>query len=291
MKPVAFDYIRASRVSETVEVLAEYGSDAVVLAGGMSLGPMLNMRLVRPSVVIDITRDSDLQQVKSEGEALRIGATARQADVLADATVAKHVPLLALALPHVGHYQTRSRGTVGGSLAHADPSSEIPLCLVTLGGKVELTSRRATRVVAAQDFFAGILTTARRPDEMITASIWPKQRPSSGYAFAEFAQRHGDFAIAAAACEAELDDGGVVRSVRLGLGGVEDRPILADTAGGLGEVANDELARSIAATVSAAVNPLEDMSASADYRRALAETLTGQVLLEAFGNARARAVP
>ena len=286
MKPVAFDYIRADDEGEALDALKMSGSDAVVMAGGMSLGPMLNMRLVRPSVVVDISRLAGLGTIEQTGEGARIGATARQADVLADANVLQMVPLLAVALPHVGHYQTRSRGTFGGSVAHADPSAEIPLALVTLGGAIELTSAGVRRQVAAGDFFKGILATARRPDELVTATIWPKRVPSARYAFAEFAQRHGDFAVAAAACAAEVT-GGRVHHLRLGLGGVEDRPILIDVSGFAGADVTRDLCTAIAEHAGEVVHPLNDMSASADYRRALAVTLAKQVLDEALQEVQA----
>lgn len=286
MKPVAFDYIRADDESEALDALRQSGSDACVLAGGMSLGPMLNMRLVRPSVVVDISRLHGLGAVSKSEEGVRIGATARQADVMADAEVMQAVPLLAAALPHVGHYQTRSRGTFGGSVAHADPSAEIPLALLTLGGSAELTSAQGRREVAAEDFFKGILSTARRPDELLTSTIWPQRVPAAGYGFAEFAQRHGDFAVAAAACCAEIEDGRV-RCLRLGFGGVEDRPILIDVSGFVGAEVAEGLTGDIAHYAGRSVTPLDDMSASADYRRALAVGLAKQVLGEALQGARA----
>ncbi len=285
MKPVAFDYIRADDEGEVLEALAQCGSDAAVLAGGMSLGPMLNMRLVRPAVVVDIGRLAGLRSVDSEGDRVRIGATARQADIMADAGVAEAVPLLARALPHVGHYQTRSRGTFGGSVAHADPSAEIPLALVTLGGEVELTSAHGRRHVEAKDFFKGLLSTARRPDELITGTVWPKRQPATGYAFAEFAQRHGDFAIAAAACALHLKDDRV-QSLRLGLGGVEDRPVLIDMSQFDEAEAPGDLALAIAEYAAGSLDPLEDMTASADYRRALTVSLARQVIDAAFEEAR-----
>lgn len=286
MKPVAFDYIRADDEGEALDALKLSGSDAAVMAGGMSLGPMLNMRLVRPSVVVDISRLARLGTIEETGEGVRIGATARQADVLADANVLQMMPLLAAALPHVGHYQTRSRGTFGGSVAHADPSAEIPLVLVTLGGAIELTSASGRRQVSAADFFKGILATARRPDELVTATIWPGRVPSARYAFAEFAQRHGDFAVAAAACAAEVKVGRL-HHLRLGLGGVEDRPILIDVSGFSGADVTGDLSAAIAEHAGEVVRPLDDMSASADYRRALAVTLARQVLDEALTEARA----
>lgn len=286
MKPVAFDYLRAASLDDVTAALGEAGPDAVLLAGGMSLGPMLNMRLVRPSLVIDLGQVDELRAVTGEGDEVRVGATARQADVMRDGMLADTVPLLAMALPHVGHYQTRSRGTVGGSIAHADPSAEIPLCLLTLDGAVELASARSRRRVQAVDFFNGILSTARAADEVLTASFWPRRRERSGHAFAEFAQRHGDFAIAAAACAVELREDGTFESLTVGLGGVEDRPIRAETPEIAGRDIEPDLIEQVAESIAGSIAPLEDMAASAEYRRALARHLSTQVMTEAVDAAR-----
>ena len=285
MKPVAFEYCRPDTVEEACALLAEFGAEASLLAGGMSLGAMLNMRLVRPSAVIDIKRVAGLDAVRINGE-VRTGATLRQAAALADGALMKAIPLLALALPHVGHFQTRNRGTLGGSVSHADPSSEIPLALVTLDGAVELQSKRGTRRVPAREFILDILTTTRQPDELLTALFWPKPRAGAGYAFAEIAQRHGDFAIVACAAEAVLGPDGALVHLAFGLGGVESRPIVTDTAAFVGQPANADLAAKIAAAVAQAVTPMSDFKATADYRRALVTALGTQVLAEAFGKSR-----
>ena len=283
MKPVAFDHVRAEDLDEVTEVLAQEGPDAVVLAGGMSLGPMLNMRLVRPRVVIDIGRVGVLQGIlqASEGEII-VGAAVRQADAMYNDGLTKAVPLLAKALPYVGHYQTRSRGTLGGSVAHADPSAEVPLALLVTGGEVVLTSRRGVRKLGAEEFFKGMLVTARHEDEVLTGTRWRRCSPNARHAFAEFAQRSGDFAIAAAACALELDAEGRLHSLRVGLGGVEDRPVLVDTAQFLGEKAGDALWDAVSDHAGRSVDPLEDMTASAEYRKALATGLTRDVLTKAM---------
>ncbi len=287
MKPVAFEYCRPETVPEALALLKEFGTDASVLAGGMSLGAMLNMRLVRPTAVIDIKRIGGLDAVSINGE-VRTGATLRQAAALADPALMRAVPLLALALPNVGHFQTRNRGTLGGSVSHADPSSEIPLALVTAGGDVELQSKRGVRRVPAREFFLDILTTTRQPEELLTALIWPKAKPGAGYAFAEIAQRHGDFAIVACAAEAVLKADGSLAHLALGLGGVESRPVVVDTAAFLGKRADAALAAQIAEAASKSVTPMSDFKATADYRRALVEALGRRVLFEAFENAERR---
>lgn len=280
MKPVAFEYCRADTPEEATALLAEFGGDASVLAGGMSLGAMLNMRLVRPRAVIDVNWLSALAEIEERDGIVETGALVRQADALNSDVIARQVPLLGMALPHVGHYQTRSRGTLGGSVAHADPSAEIPLCLVTLGGTVVLRSRRVRRV-PARDFFAGVLTTARNPDELVAALEWPKRRPGAGYAFDEIAQRHGDFAIAAAAGAAEVG-GGKIKTLALGLGGIEDRPIAPDVSAFVGAAANDATARQIAAEIAERVTPIEDLQGTADYRRQLVRVIGARVISQAF---------
>lgn len=284
MKPVAFEYCRPDTLGETVGLLEEFGIDATLLAGGMSLGAMLNMRLVRPAAVIDIKRVAGLDAVAIDAE-VRTGATLRQAAAMADPALMRAVPLLALALPHVGHFQTRNRGTLGGSVSHADPSSEIPLVLVTLGGSVELQSKRGTRRVAAREFFLDILTTQRQPDELLTALLWPKATPGAGYAFAEIAQRHGDFAIVACAAEATLKGDGSLATLAFGLGGVESRPMVADTDSFLGKRADAALAAQIASAAAKAATPMSDFKATADYRRALIEAIGAQVIAEVFAKA------
>ena len=278
----AFEYCRPDTLDEALALLEEFGADASVLAGGMSLGAMLNMRLVRPAAVLDIKRVAGLDAVAVNGE-VRTGAVLRQAAALANPALMRAVPLLALALPNVGHFQTRNRGTLGGSVAHADPSSEIPLTLATLGGAVELRSKRGTRRVPAREFFLDILTTQREPDELLTALFWPREKPGAGYAFAEIAQRHGDFAIVACAAEAVAKPDGSLAALSFGLGGVESRPFVVDTAAFLGKRCGAALAAEIAAAAAASVTPMSDFKATADYRRALVASLGRQVLTEAFG--------
>lgn len=288
MKPAAFEYCRPDRLDEALDLLAEYGADVSILAGGMSLGPMLNMRLVRPRILMDIKRIGELGGVHIAPDGVRTGATVVQADALAHAELMAAVPLLALGLPSVGHFQTRSRGTLAGSVAHADPSAEVPLCLTTVGGSIELRSKRARRVVPAAEFFQGVLTTARRSEEMLTGLVWPKSVRGTGYGFYEIAQRHGDFAIAAVACAVTLDASGSIKDLRVGLGGVEDRPVLAETKGLRGAKADRETARALAADASAAADPMSDFKASADYRRALVLALVERAVLTAFEAAKAQ---
>jgi 2-furoyl-CoA dehydrogenase FAD binding subunit len=270
MKPASFDYIRAASLDEALDALHAVGSDARVIAGGQSLMPMLNMRLSRPSVLIDIMRLPSLAEARVEKSKLVIPAGVRQAALLERSTLVEEAPLLALALPWVGHAQTRARGTLAGSVAHADPSAEFPLCLLALEGEVRLRSRNRARTVGADDFFTGMMMTAKADDEMIEAVALPTRRPSTGYAFAEVARRHGDFAIVA--CAAVVDG----KRMRLAVGGVAGRPTARDFPlldGGALEDALNALAWDLGA--------IEDIHATARYRRDLVRHLGRQVLHEA----------
>ena len=191
MKPAPLRYERAETIDDAVALLGEHGDEAKVLAGGQSLVPALNMRLLRPAVLVDIERVLDLDNIAGEEGVVRVGAMVRQAD----SRLGQH-PLLAEAIPHVGHFVTRNRGTVCGSIAHADPAAELPLCLTLLGGSVRVASVRGEREIAASNFFVAPFTTALRPDELVVETIWPTARDGWGYAFAEFAQRRGDYAPA-----------------------------------------------------------------------------------------------
>jgi len=199
MKPAPFDYLRADNAEEAVAALGEYGDDARLLAGGQSLVAMLSMRLARPKVVVDIARVDELAYVRRQGTMLEVGAAATQADLARFPDLTRLCPLVALALPHVGHAQTRNRGTVCGSIAHADPTSELPLCLAALGGDVVLRSHAGRRVVPVEDFQLGMLATACRAEEMVEAVRFPVARPEEGHAFGEACIRRGDFALVAIA--------------------------------------------------------------------------------------------
>jgi 2-furoyl-CoA dehydrogenase FAD binding subunit len=262
MKPAPFDYIRADSSEEIVQLLAEYGDDARILAGGQSLMAALNMRLAQPRVLIDISTVDDLSKIRVSGGALTIGAAVTQAAVEAIAGNQNEIPMLSQAFPHLGHFQTRNRGTVCGSIAHADPSAELPLCLATLGGSVNLRSRRRRRSLPAMDFFRGVLTTAREADELIESVQFPLARKQTRYGFWEVSMRHGDFAIAALAAVVSP------QGVRLGVGGVADRPWIEDFPEGAGnelDAALEDLVWKLGAR--------DDQHASARYRRHLVRSL------------------
>ena len=266
MKPAPFDYLRAETLAEAHAALATEGSDAAVIAGGQSLVPLLSMRMARPKLVVDIMRIAGLGDIAVQDDAIRVGAAVRQAALLAWPELGARQPLLAQALPWVGHWQTRARGTVCGSLALADPSAELPLCLLALGGSVVLSSASGRRSVAADDFFTGLMSTARRDDELIEAASFPCRRAGTGYAFGEFARRHGDFAIVACAAVA------TGKSVRLAVGGVADRPALGE----FDEPSDDGLD-----AFAAELEARDDLHATADYRRQLVRRLGRKTIEEA----------
>jgi 2-furoyl-CoA dehydrogenase FAD binding subunit len=203
-----------------------------------------------------------------------------QSDALIDPQVRAQLPLLAQALPYVGHYQTRNRGTLGGSIAHADPSAEIPLVMATLAGEVELMSKRGRRRVPAQQFFQSALITARRPDELITSLRWPVRRPSERFAFTEFAVRSGDYAIVAIACVVDLNEDGAARSVRLGFGGASEVPQIIDMPN-LNKRLDAKLIQPIALDAAARIQCRGDLLGSAAYRRQLADVLAARAIASA----------
>ena len=267
MKPPRFDYVRAASVEEATEALAEHGDDARVLAGGQSLVAMLNMRLVAPEVIVDISRVPELTAITRTEDAIEIGAAVTLAATQRFDGLAAHLPLVARALPFVGHCQTRARGTVCGSLAHADPSSELPLCLAALHGEVVLRSSRGTRNLPAEVFQQDVLTTACEPDEMIVAARFPLRAPGERCAFTEFGIRHGDFAIVAVAVLANTD------RVRVAVGGCSDRPHVTEFPPLEGEALAERL-NALAWSL-----PFDDdHHASARYRRDLVRILGRQTV-------------
>jgi 2-furoyl-CoA dehydrogenase FAD binding subunit len=257
MKPAAFDYVRAENTAEVLEGLAQEGGDARVLAGGQSLMAMLNMRLAKPKCLIDIMRINELRQIERKAGAVVIGAGVRQDELLTWPGLTEALPLVALALPWVGHAQTRSRGTICGSLAHADPSAEMPLALMALGGEVHLRSAKRRRRVMAKDFFAGMMLTACGDDELIEGISLPIIRDAR-FAFREVARRHGDFAIVS--CAAITTPAGI----RFAVGGVADVPVARDWPRLEGSALDDAL-NGFAYELDAR----DDVHATARYRRDL----------------------
>jgi 2-furoyl-CoA dehydrogenase FAD binding subunit len=271
MKPARFDYVVAADREEALETLHQEGDGARILAGGQSLLPMLNMRLARPAVLVDIMRIEEWQGIQDNGAALRIGAAVRQVELEHLPELKRRQPMLAQALPWIANPQIRNRGTVCGSIAHADPSAELPLVLVALGGTIHLRSRRRNRDVAAADFFTGMMATSRQDDELIEAVSLPTAHAGTGYAFREVARRHGDFAIVS--CAAVVD----AHSARLAIGAVSDRPVsraVPQPDSGDLDATLDSFAWDLEAR--------DDLHATARYRRELVRRLGRATLEEAM---------
>jgi carbon-monoxide dehydrogenase medium subunit len=288
LKPAPFSYQRPETLEEALALLVEHGEDARPLAGGQSLVPMLNFRLATPAVLVDINRLPGLDSISSLDGRLRVGALVRQR-ALERAPAAAPVGALADGLPLVGHLVTRNRGTVGGSVAHADPAAELPLALLALGGTVEVLGPRRRREIAAADFFTGFLTTALEPGELLVEVRFPAAAEGEGSALVEVAQRHGDFALAAAAAWVRLDSRGTVADARVAVGAVTERPVLVPEAAAAvtGADPSDEMIRSAARVAVATVEPMGSLHAPPDYQRHLTGLLVGRALRRAAERAAA----
>jgi CO/xanthine dehydrogenase FAD-binding subunit len=293
MKPPAFDYLRVETLDEALAVLADSDLDARILAGGQSLLPLLNMRLARPKTLVDVTRLPGLQaatwRTEDGNQLLEIGALVKQRQLERFTGGEPRTQIFHQALVHIGHPQTRNMGTIGGSLAHADPSAELPLLFTAVGGTAYVQSVRGERQIAAEDLFQSYFTTTLEPDEMLTKTVWRLPGTRTGAAFKEFRRRHGDFALVVAACVLDLDGERRVRQVRLGIGGVAEKPLLVQEARQvIGEAVTAERAESIAQTVAEQFNLADDVQASAAYRQQLAKVALTQVLTGAYQDALAK---
>jgi len=286
MKPAAFEYLRPRSLDEAVAALQAHGGDAKILAGGQSLVPLLNFRMLRPKVLIDVNALAGLDGVTEAGGGIRIGALTRHFTLETSPLVHARLPVLAAAMKHVAHLAIRNRGTIGGSLAHADPAAELPMMALLLDAEIGVRSVGGSRVLLAQDFFVGPLTTALEEDEIITEISCPGLPDAAGWGFEEFSQRMGDFALAAVAAVVVLRDG-VVSEARIALMGVDETPIRAGDAERMlvGERRSPDLIGAAAESARTAVNPNSDLRASADYRRHLVRALTERVLAAAFDRA------
>ena len=291
MKPPPFEYHRPGTVAEALAVLAEVGHDGKVLAGGQSLVPLLNMRLAAPGHLVDVNWLAELDQVVVEPEAVRVGALARHARVEHDRAAVEAVPLLGQAIGDIAHTSVRNRGTVVGSLVHADPAAELPAVLVLLGGTMELARAGdgGRRRVAAADFFLGPLTSAVRPGELATAAVFPRPPATAGSAWVEVARRHGDYALCGVGALVELDQGLRVEAARAALISVGPVPVPVDLTDALGGRPHDAADWAAAGRLAAeAVDPEDDIHASAAYRRHLAGVLTVRAARVAAAHAAAR---
>jgi CO/xanthine dehydrogenase FAD-binding subunit len=288
MKPAPFDYVRPDTLAEACALLAG-DEDARVIAGGQTLVPMLAMRLARPLRLIDILRLPELAGIREEAGAVVVGATTRQAHAERDPVIRASVPMLARVLPWVGHPPTRNRGTVGGSIANADPSAEIPLAAVTLGAEIMLATTDGPTSMPADDFFIGPMLTTIGQGECVSAirfPVWPHQR--IGVGFFEISARRSDFAFVAAAAQVALDDEGRCLDVALGVGGVGDRPLRLDVSCLLGTKLDAASVSEAVNTASLDMDAMSDLHASAAYRRRVASVLCIRALEQARGNASAK---
>jgi CO/xanthine dehydrogenase FAD-binding subunit len=287
MKPAPFAYWRPETVDEALLALSEAGHDAKVLAGGQSLLPMLNMRLARPGVVVDINRVPGLQDVSRPNERTLItGALVRQRALEQYAFTERALSLFQQALSHVGHPQTRNRGTLGGSLVHGDPAAELPVLLAALGGWVTLKRRGGARTVDAASFFLAPMVTAIEPDELLTDVAWRLPPPHSATVFEEFQRRRGDFAIVAVAVVMQVSSDGRVTELRGALGGVGDVPQPLRVASLLGSHPDPTVLADLAADVVRDLDPPADVHATAEFRRQLARVLLRRSLERAYREAR-----
>jgi carbon-monoxide dehydrogenase medium subunit len=283
MKLPAFDYACPTNLTEAVALLGGRNGDAKLLAGGQSLMPMLAFRLAAPALLVDLRKVPDLRRIDISASSVALGSMVRWCDILADARLRTAHPLLVAAVREVAHYQIRNRGTVGGSIAHADPAAEMPGIALVCEAEIATVGSAGARVIRAADFFIGPLMTVLEPDEIIVQirlPAWPLERR---WGFREFARRRGDFAMAAAAVWYDQDAGGKARSAHVGVIGVGDRPQRLPTVESVlnGSVIDEATITQAEAAASAAVDPQTDIHASADYRRALVGTMVERALLSA----------
>jgi carbon-monoxide dehydrogenase medium subunit len=289
MKPAAFRYHRPATLASALALLAEHGDAAKPIAGGQSLVPMMNLRLAQPAELVDLGDLPGLDGVREVGDELEIGALARHQALADSELLQRRCPLLAEAAAGIGHYAIRQRGTLGGSLAHADPAAQLPLVAATLGGRIEVASARGRRVVPAAEFFVAVMTTTLSADELVVALRVPALGPNEGGAFTLFSRRCGDFALVSVAASLQLERARVAR-LRLGVGGVEPVPVvLADLAARqAGRAADAGWVAEVAAAARAAVDAQDDARIPALYRRELTETLVARALGAAVERAHER---
>lgn len=273
MKAAAFAYARAASVVNALELLAAHGDSAKVLSGGQSLMPAMNLRLISPELIVDIGDLTELAGIVVNGDRITIGALTRHVDVLKSSEIAAHAPLLGDAISHVAHPAIRNRGTLGGSLAHADPASELPACMAALDATIVVRGLTGERRIPVNEFFTGIYETALLPQELLVAVELPVKCKNSAHFFHEFARRHGDYAIAGLAAQA-IVRGGQFADLRLGFFAVGDRPLLAGAAGKLINVAvTPEILASASAALNEELDPQQDQQATPAMRRHLAKVL------------------
>jgi CO/xanthine dehydrogenase FAD-binding subunit len=290
MKPPLFDYVVPASIDLAIAALAAAGGDAKILAGGQSLVPMLNFRLLRPSVLVDINRIPGLAYIEETADGVRIGALTRHFQLETSPVIARHFPVVSCAMTHVAHLAIRNRGTIGGSLSHADPAAELPMLAMLLDAELNIASPSGKRPIAARDFFLDALTVDLGGADIVTEIVLPKLPANSGWGFEEVARRHGDFALAAVAAILTVS-GGAIAQARLALTGVGPTPLRVPEAEALliGHALDAELMSRSMSAVRGAITPESDQHASSDYRRHLAGVLTVRALAAAWDRAIASA--
>ncbi len=289
MKPAPFDYQAPASLEAALALKARHGDDAKFLAGGQSLIPAMNFRLVQASLLVDVNGLTGLDYVRADGGELRLGAMTRQRRLERDPLVKQHAPLLHETMPFVAHPQIRNRGTLGGSLAHADPAAELPVIALALGARIKAASTRGERWITADDFFRGLFTTDLAADEMVTEVALPALPPGAGTAFVEFARRRGDYALMGVAAVVTLDEKGVCRQARLVYLNAGEGPVNARLAAGLlhGETPSAQVIQAAAAMAAdTEISPMGNVHASPEYQRHLARVLSKRALTQAFARAQ-----
>ena len=286
MKPASFDFFAPDSLEGALDALEQHGYDAKILAGGQSLIPAMNFRVMQPAVLVDLNHISSLSYIQTtESQGLRIGAMTRQRDVERSDLVENHAPLLHETMPNIAHLQIRNRGTIGGSLAHADPSAELPVVALTLNARMKIQSKVETRWVEAADFFQFMFMTDLQPNEILTEIEFPAMQENTGWGFEEFARRKGDYALAGVAALLSTDENGICTDARLIYLSLGDGPITASKAQDIliGEKPGTDVFQAAAASAAQEVEPPGNVHASIEYQRHLASVLTERVLKRAAG--------
>jgi CO/xanthine dehydrogenase FAD-binding subunit len=288
MKPPKFSYLRPNSLQEALDMLAEYGDDAKIMSGGQSLIPLLNMRLSTPGYIIDIGRVEELKGIREEKDVIVIGGMTRHVDVEKSALVREKCPLLTEGITWVGHNQIRSRGTIGGSIAHADPSAELPCMLTALRGEIVIMSREEEINVSPEEFFLSYLLTSLEPNQLIKEIRFPKIKKGSGYAFEEVARRHGDFALVEVAAVVELEADGTIADAKIALGGANSVPFIPEVVEEflIGKMPDDSILKEAATLQLGDLDPEGDIHGSKEYRRYLTGVLLERTLNKAIDRAR-----
>jgi carbon-monoxide dehydrogenase medium subunit len=286
MKPAAFDYVVADNIEMAVASLAQAGGDAKIIAGGQSLVPMLNFRLLRPSVLVDINRIGGLAFIEEAGNNIRIGALTRHYQLETSPVIARHLPVLSHAMTHVAHLAIRNRGTIGGSLSHADPAAELPMMALLLDAELHVVSANGKRTIAARDFFLDTMTVDLAGGDIVTEIVLPKLPPKTGWGFEEVARRSGDFALAAVAVTLTVSAGAIAQA-RIALTGIGPTALRASEAEALlaGQALEPGLTGRVIDAIRAAIEPETDLHASSDYRRHLTGILAGRAAAAAWSRA------